>query len=602
MKKCLAALLAVLMTLNLCVTAFALSLSPIVDKTSVSAGESVIVSVSADEATENVTVAELCLYFDDTKFEWDKDNSKPVAANIGIYPDVCDNAGRKYIKILFIAESTGEATLGTDTLAEIAFKAKADISENTSASFSSSIAKMMVGDDQKKNVTAEVPVSVTVTPITGYAVAASAVNSAITVGEDAQVKLAVSNRDATTYNAYYMEVSYDADKLTYKSISTDATVQEGSGTLKIAGYGDDKTCGTDNILLTFTGKATGSAAVTVTSAKVDAGANVVEYDAPDATITTGTATITIDGYKVTLPEGFTGDETAAAGGNYTFTALDTTKKYDFSGSTMGGADVTVKDNGNGTYTIENVTGELVIKATEKSTKATIVESGDWKDVVSRNGWKQSGDQVDAGTSLFFTISRETGYTYTVTVNGDTLPGQTRPGAYMYSIPTSYVKAGETVTIHITKTADQPAYTVNVSEYVKLGSKSIYLITASGEVADGKVLTYAGSAMFWSAKYNENKGAYAWLVLSDKTPDEVKADAATKIQAADGTQTAIAYDGDVNLTTRTDINDVQLVWNMYNARYSDFQTVSVRKFLEADMNADGKVDTADAAAITALLFQ
>ena len=59
---------------------------------------------------------------------------------------------------------------------------------------------------------------------------------------------------------------------------------------------------------------------------------------------------------------------------------------------------------------------------------------------------------------------------------------------------------------------------------------------------------------------------------------------------------------MNLTTRTDINDVQLVWNMYNARYSDFQTVSIQKLLEADMNADGKVDTADAAAITALLFQ
>ena len=63
---------------------------------------------------------------------------------------------------------------------------------------------------------------------------------------------------------------------------------------------------------------------------------------------------------------------------------------------------------------------------------------------------------------------------------------------------------------------------------------------------------------------------------------------------------IAYSGDVNLTDRVDINDAQLVWNMYNAEYTDFQTVNVRKFLEADMTADGKLDTADAAAITALL--
>ena len=57
---------------------------------------------------------------------------------------------------------------------------------------------------------------------------------------------------------------------------------------------------------------------------------------------------------------------------------------------------------------------------------------------------------------------------------------------------------------------------------------------------------------------------------------------------------------MNLTNAADINDAQLVWNMYNAEYSDFQKVNVRKFLEADMTADGKLDTADAAAIIALI--
>ena len=57
---------------------------------------------------------------------------------------------------------------------------------------------------------------------------------------------------------------------------------------------------------------------------------------------------------------------------------------------------------------------------------------------------------------------------------------------------------------------------------------------------------------------------------------------------------------MNQTKSVDINDAQLVWNMYNAEYSDFQQVSVRKFLEADMTADGKLDTADAAAIIALI--
>ena len=40
--------------------------------------------------------------------------------------------------------------------------------------------------------------------------------------------------------------------------------------------------------------------------------------------------------------------------------------------------------------------------------------------------------------------------------------------------------------------------------------------------------------------------------------------------------------------------------MYNAQHSNFDTVNILKFLEADMTADGKLDTADAAAIIALI--
>ena len=51
------------------------------------------------------------------------------------------------------------------------------------------------------------------------------------------------------------------------------------------------------------------------------------------------------------------------------------------GSTMGGTNAAdmIKDNGNGTYMIENVNGELVIKATEKVSKVKINLSGDAKD-------------------------------------------------------------------------------------------------------------------------------------------------------------------------------------------------------------------------------
>lgn len=72
---------------------------------------------------------------------------------------------------------------------------------------------------------------------------------------------------------------------------------------------------------------------------------------------------------------------------------------------------------------------------------------------------------------------------------------------------------------------------------------MWLVTAAGTVSDGKVLAYDGTPMFWSEKYN----AYAWLVVSDKTQDEVKTEAAAKIAEADADKLELAYDFDVNET-------------------------------------------------------
>jgi len=47
----------------------------------------------------------------------------------------------------------------------------------------------------------------------------------------------------------------------------------------------------------------------------------------------------------------------------------------------------------------------------------------------------------------------------------------------------------------------------------------------------------------------------------------------------------------------DANDAQLTYNIYNAHYDAFdETVTMEKFLRADVNKDGNVDTTDAAAI------
>lgn len=693
MKRITSLFLVLVMLFSLTAIAFAQGIIPTSDVTTVKKGEQVKVTMTMEEKITGVTTAEFRLAYDEDLFEFDFDSSTPGECDIAKSGDVGGQVWNDYVKYTYANMRITGGTLDAGAvLATLVFTAKADVTAEQTATFTSRVHTFAkVDGTHPVSDFLDKTVSVTVTPasteVKGYAVAASAVNPSIIVNETAQVELKISNSDEkiTTYNAYYMEVSYDTSVLTYKENNAGATVTDTNGILKIAGYGTDKTCGTDNIVLTFTGTAVGEAKVTVTSAKVDVKANAAEKDAPAATIATDAATITVGNYQVTLPDAFTGNGTANHGKDYTFNAKDPSKKYDFTGSTMGGKDVEVTDNGNGIYTISNVTGELDIKATalvkikldnqagaaidgitdgayakpntainftatpktgkelvvtvngeeitgmtrqgiyaytiaaEKVTGAelnivvnykpstdtiTISETGDaWGDVTNRGTWKEGGGPIDMSTAgatyvLQFKPAKDKGKTkddYVVTINGTVMePKRQGPNYAVSFIPAKVADDGK-ITIDVSYKKTGPTITVNVSEYLKLSGKTMFLITATGDVADGKVLAYDGNQMYWSAKYGES-GAYAWLVISNKSLEEVKTEASAQVKAVNGTKAEIAYTGDVNQTKSVDINDAQLVWNMYNAQYSDFNTVNIRKFLEADMNGDKTVNTSDAAAI------
>lgn len=702
MKRIISLFLVLVMLFSLTAIAFAQGIIPTSDVTTVKKGEQVKVTMTMEEKITGVTTAEFRLAYDENLFEFDFDSSIPGECDIAKSGDVGGQVWNGYVKYTYANTRTAGGTLDAGAvLATLVFTAKADVTAEQAATFTSSVHTFAKADGSHPvSDFSEKALSVTVTPastaVEGYAVAASAVNPSITVNDDAQVALKISNTAVTTYNAYYMEVSYDAAKLTYKSVTpADVTIikDETNGTLKIVGYGADKTCGTDNIVLTFTGKATGSAKVTVISAKVDARANAAEKDAPVATLLTKEATITVGGYQVTLPDGFTADSMVAEPNkDYTFTARDISKKYDFTGSTMGGNPVTVIDKGNGTYTVENVTGPLVITATalvkinldnqagaaidgitngeyvkpnteinftatsdagkelvvtvngEKITgmnrqgiytytiaadkvtgdalnivvnyksstdTITIIGSGDaWGDVDhdSSVGWDKSGKVTDK-TSAALKIKPATGKTiedYVVTINGKTQDlTQTGKGPrtrYMVAFVPADIAKDNIIKIDVSyKKAPEPAVTVDVAKYLDLDGQSIFLITATcDELTKDKVLAYNEKPMYWSSKYGES-GAYAWLVIADgtKSLDALKAEAKTVIAAVDGTKAEIVYDGDVNQTKSVDINDAQLVWNMYNAEYktdSDFRMVNRLKYLSADMNGDRAVNVLDATAI------
>lgn len=495
----------------------------------------------------------------------------------------------------------------------------------------------------------------------GYSVAASG-DASINVGEDAPVALNVTHKDGNAYNAYYFEVSYDKDVLTYKSADVkDVVVDEAAGTLKIAGYGANKDSGTAAATLTFTGKAVGTGKVTITKANVDAKANANAQDAPAANIdeTTATATITVGGYSVTLPEGFTGAASAAAGTDYTFKATgDDYGCYDVT-ATMGGETTTVTNNGDGSFTIKNVTGEIVVTATPKTYAVTVTGTGagDVSENAATAAYK---------TDYTFKLTKADGcnYTVTVTAGGNTVTATaTTEGVYTISgadikgeititvektaivVPTTTititgdtddvqggliltakngedttfkinkkdgytytVKAGDTeltvgadgtvtipgslltgapLTVTVTKTAVNP-YSVEVYEYVKLDGQSIWLVVAKSE----SVLAYGADTMFSSEKY----GGYCWLVISAGNADTVKTEAIAAVKAGSGTAAAVVYTGDVNATGKVDVNDAQLVYNIYNTEYASFDALSRAKFLAADVNGDHTVTVLDAAAV------
>lgn len=225
-----------------------------------------------------------------------------------------------------------------------------------------------------------------------------------------------------SYNAYDLVLTYDTARLTYVSgqaADKGASVTEKSESIRVIGYGADKSASTKVVTLTFKTKAAGTAEVRISSAKIDAGANAPTKDAPLALIKNNTTRFTIQpGYTVTLEDGLTADSlSAAAGEDYTFRATDPLH-YDYKPSAkVGGKDVTVKDNGDGTYTIpgDKITGNITVKAnrTPRSYKVTF------------KGEDLSGENsATYNTPYHFKLGRKAGYSYVLrmTIGGKSYTG------------------------------------------------------------------------------------------------------------------------------------------------------------------------------------
>lgn len=270
---------------------------------------------------------------------------------------------------------------------------------------------------------------------------------------------------------------------------------------------------------------------------------------------------------------------------------------------------TANDDGTLTYTIpgkEIVGGvEIWIDPNTESGIPVVFTGNGVEDAASGNA-----SSMGKNMPYYFTLNQRESCDYTVTAYYQPLATPTaskRPatvrslgnGKYVVEAVNYndylYVYARSWNLVVKVEKVSHSAEEVTVSKYLELNDKTMMLVTVKGTPEGGSAFTYDGNTMYKVEGYGTDR--YAWLVIVDKgqTLTQEKAAAKVAISAADNVVT-ITLGFDVNMTGKVDVNDAQLVYDMYNGTYSDFTKVSVEKFLRADVNATKVVDHTDAVAI------
>lgn len=270
---------------------------------------------------------------------------------------------------------------------------------------------------------------------------------------------------------------------------------------------------------------------------------------------------------------------------------------------------TANDDGTLTYTIpgkEIVGGvEIWISANTESGIPVVFTGNGVEDAASGNA-----SSMGKNMPYYFTLNQRESCDYTVTAYYQPLATPTaskRPatvrslgnGKYVVEAVNYndylYVYAHSWNLVVKVEKVSHSAEEVTVSKYLELNDKTMMLVTVKGTPEGGSAFTYDSNTMYKVNAYGTDQ--YAWLVIVDKGQTLTQEEAAAKvaISAADNVVT-ITLGFDVNMTGKVDVNDAQLVYDMYNGTYSDFTKVSVEKFLRADVNATKAVDHTDAVAI------
>ena len=728
MKRILALFMAVVLAVGLLPSAAfaAEGDSPIVvstaDKTNVKPGETLTITYTLAHDLDYMTALDIVLRYDATLFQF---VSTDIDGSVWFDNPTQNGAyGADSQALVRIRQynDDNEETIVAGKICSVTFASLDNISDAQTASFfngTTGISRSSIDVDEETlyvkdgafNHGENDPIKVTIAPdgtgpiptATGYSVSMGA-DQQVAAGQQVRIPVTVTSSEPgiTGFNAYDMTFTYDPAALTLNTTSDSAanlTVEDNNGTVRVRRYGDAVALG-EALALEFTAKATATSTVKLTSAKFDLDANSINFDAPEATISDADTVVNANNFTVTLPDEFTSDtETrlVPGGGSFTFKPVDSHYTYTFTVK-MGD---TVKEGltfgADDTYTIENISGNVVVTCTGRNPKQYDVTYNINTDV--EQDVTRGPEKATYLKDYSFTVTPRAGITYDVSYSTPSTAGTTKiliptvndNGTITYTIPANrvvedlriYVRSSATEGIPVVFTGNgaedaasgnassmgknmpyyftlnqrescdytvtayyQPLSTptaskrpatvrslgngkyvveavnyndylygyarswnlvvkvekvshsaeeVTVSKYLELNDKTMMLVTVKGTPEGGSAFTYDGNTMYKVEGYGTDR--YAWLVIVDKGQTLTQEEAAAKvaISAADNVVT-ITLGFDVNMTGKVDVNDAQLVYDMYNGTYSDFTKVSVEKFLRADVNATKVVDHTDAVAI------
>ena len=402
-------------------------------------------------------------------------------------------------------------------------------------------------------------------------------NSTHAFNQDAAVAIVLNDKTTVTVSGYTVDLPDD-----FKRTDAEGSVIAAGGNLTFVpkdpnynytvtvtvGDGEATTVSPDEDGIYTVPNVNGN--VFVSSAKTPKTFTVVQGDD-----TTGAAT-------ATYQTDYTFNLTPAGGYVYEMAVTIGDKAYT-------GFTAKVNDDGTTTYTIPgaDVTGDIIINSNKQVKQP---ETYQVRFVGNGAGEATGESTVQEKANYTFTVAKQENFEYTITATmGGTDVTVTEGANNTYTIAS--VTGNLVITIEKKSTLTME---VTVSKYVEMDNKTVFLVTVTGTPEEGKAFAYGEDVMYKTTAYGDN--VYSWLVIVDKNEAFDQATAEAKITQASATAEEVTQSYDVNETGLVDINDAQLTYDIYSGKYTDFEKVSVRKFLRADVTLDKAVNSTDAVAV------